>query len=302
MIVTAGTFSSCLKDSATTVDFTNAKGSLELPAAAFSGVLQVEALDIQTTPTPLSLMVNLSGAKPSGSNTTATLAVDQNALTAYNTANSTSYELLPQAAYSISSLSVSIPAGQRSANLTININTSVIDPSKQYALPLTIVDGGGQQINPQYKTVIYAVQVKNKYDGKYTVTGSLVDIVVPTITGAYPRNIELRTQGASSVVYFDTGLGNYAHNIVNGTTPSSYGTFAPVFNFDPSTNKITSVINYYGQPTTGNNRSARLDVTGINAVSGTPGQAGSVIKVKYVLVQGTDRTFFDETFTYTGSR
>lgn len=251
MIVTAGTFSSCLKDSATTVDFTNAKGSLELPATAYSGILQPQALDIQSTPTPISLMVNLSGAKPSGSNTTATLAVDQNALTAYNSANSTNYTLLPQAAYSIPSLSVAIPAGQRSANLIININTSVIDPSQQYILPLTIVDGGGQQINPQYKTVLFNVQVKNKYDGVYKTTGTRVH---PTL-GAFPfsYNVTMSTTGASSIsgsaladLKSDLKITVNADNSVSLSSiaqPSVALTPGGVNKYDPATKTFT--LSYY---------------------------------------------------------
>lgn len=159
-LLAMSTLTSCLKDNSTTVDFSKAKGSLELPAVAFTGTLQVVEYAVSPSPTPLPLMVNLSGAQTSSSETKATLAVDQAALTAYNTANSKSFELLPANAYSIPSLSVTIPAGKRQANLNININTSVIDKTKTYALPLTIVNGGGQEINPNYKTVIYSVVIK----------------------------------------------------------------------------------------------------------------------------------------------
>ncbi len=296
--------SSCLKDDSRYVDFASSKPLVELPAAtgvAGSGVFQANSYAIVSTPTPLNVQVNVAAPKPLSSALTVKLSVDQAALTAYNTANNTNYTLLPAADYS-SSLSVTIPANQNSANLVVNINTSLIDPSQSYVLPLTITDASGQQIS-NYKTLLYNIQVKNKYDGVYTVTGTMVDGVNSALTGSYPRTVDLITQGASTVAYYDTGIGNFAHSILNGGTASYYGSFAPVFNFDATTNKVTSVVNYYGQPAS-NGRSAVLDATGtVNAVTGTPGTAGSVIKVKYILVQaGVNRTTFDETLTYTGPR
>lgn len=297
-------FSSCLKDDSRYVDFAGSKPLVELPAAtgvAGTGKFQANSYAITTTPTALNVLVNVAAPKPLTSALNVKLSVDQAALTAYNTANSTNYSLLPAADYT-STLSTTIPANQNSANVVINLNTSLIDPSQSYVLPLTITDGGGQQIS-NYKTLLYNIQVKNKYDGVYTVTGTMVDGMVSTITANYPRTVNLVTQGASSVAYFDTGIGNYAHSILSAGTASSYGSFAPIFNFDPATNKVLTVTNYYGQPAA-NGRSAVLDATGtINAVTGTPGTAGSVIKVKYILLAaGAVKTTFDETLTYKGSR
>lgn len=297
-------FSSCLKDNNRYVNFGAATSLVELPAAtgvSGTGMFQANSYAITNTPTPLNVQVNVAAPKPLSSALTVKLSVDQSALTAYNTANSTNYTLLPAADYT-SSLSVTIPANQNSANVIVNINTSLIDPSQQYILPLTITDAGGQQIS-NYKTLLYNIQVKNKYDGVYTVTGTMVDVLAPNITANYPRTVNLITQGASSVAYYDTGIGNYAHSILNNGAAGSYGSFAPVFNFDPVTNKLLTVTNYYGQPSS-NNRSAVLDPTGtVNAVTGTPGTVGSVIKVKYILLQaGAVKTTFDETLTYTGSR
>ena len=302
--------SSCLKDSRY-VDFAGSKPLVELPVAtgvgASGGIFQAAAFSISSTPTPLNLLVNVAAPYPLKTALTVTLSVDQTALATYNhslgldTGGNTPYILLPAADYT-STLSVTIPANQYSANLVININTSLIDPTQQYILPLTITNGGGQQIS-NYKTVLYNVQVKNKYDGVYTVTGSLVDKTVPTITGSYPNTVSLITQGATTVAYADSTGANvqFAHIISSGV----YGVFTPVFNFDPTTNKIIAVTNLYGQPEPDSRmRSARIDASGINAfVSGTPGTVGAVFKVKYVLVQaGADRTFFDETYTYVGPR
>lgn len=303
---TVAMLSSCLKDNSHYVDFAGAKPLVEFPAATgvgpAGGLFQAAAFSIQSAATPLNVLVNIAAPHTLSTATTVKISIDQAALDAYNTANKTSFVLLPPADYS-STLTATIPGGQNQANVVININTSLIDPSQAYVLPLTITDGGGQQIS-NYKTLLYNVQVKNKYDGVYTVTGSFTDTANPAIVGSYPNTVSLVTQGANTVAYADSTGANlaYKHLIYSGGV-SSYGEFAPVFNFDPGTNKITSVVNLYGQPSPSRARSARLDVSGVNAYTGTPGTTGSSFQVKYVLVQkGNDRTFFNETFTYVGAR
>jgi len=152
---------------------------------------------------------------------------------------------------------------------------------------------------------MYNVQVKNKWDGQYTVTGTLTDNTTAAITGSYPNTVDLITQSATSDAYFDTGNG-YFHDILSGGVANVYGSYAPVFTFDPATNNITSVTNFYGQFSGSHVRSAELDPVGTNGyISGTPGAAGSVFHVSYFLSQGNPavvRTTFVETFTYVGPR
>jgi hypothetical protein len=302
--------SSCLKDSRF-VDFSKVGALVELPLEAFNrpGKLVASAFPIQAAPQTLNVVVNIASPKPLGSALTVTLGIDNAALTAYNHANgldtgsNTPYTLPPANAFSIPNTKVTIPAGQRTANLAIQIISSNLDPAGLYIIPISITDGGGQKIS-NYKTLLYNVEAKNKYDGIYTATGTFTDGAAPTITadGIYPLNMQLITQGANSVAFFDPQVG-FLHLINSAGSLNVYGAFDPVFIFDPATNKITSVINQYGQPDPSRLRAARIDVTGVNALSGTPGAAGSVIKVKYVMTQaGSDRTFFDETYTYVGAR
>lgn len=174
-LVVATLLSSCLKDDSRYVNFAGSKPLVELPAAtgvAGTGMFQSNSFAILTTPTPLNVLVNVAAPKPLTSPLNVKLSVDQAALTAYNTANTKNYILLPAADYT-STFVATIPANQNSANVVININTSLIDPSiTTYVLPLTITDAGGQQIS-NYKTVLYNIQVKNKYDGNYTANGSI---------------------------------------------------------------------------------------------------------------------------------
>ena len=299
--------SSCLKDPR----FVNYAGSIpfvELPLAASNGAFTPEAYTIVATPIPLPLVVNYAAAKPRTSPLTVTLKVDQAALTAYNTANGTSYTLLPAADYSIASLSVTIPAGQNTATLPIVINISQVDPNGSFILPISISDASGVAISSS-ATILYNVQAKNVYDGIWTVTGTMTDNGSTTIVGKYPVTYYLETQGSVTDGMYSTTYGTFAHEILSGTSSSYYGSFGPVFTFAGSgaSTTITSVVNYYGQPA-GNGRSAALDASGVNKfTSGTPGTAGATFKVTYDMFQPSvvavgPRVVFNETWTYVGPR
>lgn len=193
------TLSSCLKDNSHYVDFAGAKPLVELPAATgvgpAGGEFQAAAFDITATPQHINILVNLAAPKPLTTALTVKLSVDPAALTAYNTANSTNYTLLPAADYS-STLTATIPANQNEATVVININSTLIDPSQSYVLPLTITDGGGQQIS-NYKTILYNVQVKNQYDGTYHATGQRIHPTLGTFTFDY--NVAMGTAGATTI-------------------------------------------------------------------------------------------------------
>jgi len=155
--------SSCLKDSQYAENFQAAKPLVELPGAAnvsgTAGPFEIDSLAVNpSATTPLNVAVNLASPHTLSSGLTVGLSVNAAALTAYNTANGTNYQLLPAADYT-STLSTTIPAGQNLANVVVNIITSKIDPTQSYVLPLTITNGGGQQIS-NYNTILYQLPLK----------------------------------------------------------------------------------------------------------------------------------------------
>ena len=223
-------FSSCLKDTRY-VAFDESPNLIELPATAFTGLLNPASYELSATPTNLAVMVNLASPKPSSTPITVKFKVDAAALTAYNTANGTSYELLPSADYS-TALTVTIPAGQREVNLNVAINGSLFDPSKQYALPLTITDvSSGNVISANYKTIIYNFSLKNPYDGVYTLKGYALRAGDPVLTG-YFSGIP-QTLFTSSV----NSVGGFSQVWAGG---ASLGGLNPIsLTVDPVTNKVT---------------------------------------------------------------
>lgn len=298
--------SSCLKDDSQP-DFTQNKPVIEIPIGSSAGNgggnSIAAAFTISDTESDYSIYVNYAAPEANEKDVTVTLAVNNEALTKFNTVNDKSYTLLPANSYTIANYKITIPAGQRKVIFPLKIKTRALDPTLTYALPLSITDGGGFTVSSNFGTLISIISLKNKWDGVYTVTGTMTDVTNSTLTGQYPRTYHLITQGPHTVAIYDPGNSAYAHGIYSSGANSSYGSFSPVFTIDEVTNEITAATNYYGQPSA-NGRSANLDPTGENKFSmNTDNTLPVVLKVKYILNQaGTDRTFFDETWTYKSAR
>ncbi|MGZ3999829.1 MAG: DUF1735 domain-containing protein, partial [Mucilaginibacter sp.] len=173
-------FSSCLKDPRY-YTFANVGTLVELPLAAYYGTGNTvpEALPILNTPQTVAVVVNVASPKPLSTPLTVTLAVDQAALDAYNTANGLSgadaYVMPPANSYSIPDFKVTVPANQRQAQLQVQVTSSNLDPAGLYILPLSITDASGQKIS-NYKTILLNIQAKNQYDGTYSLKGYVIRV------------------------------------------------------------------------------------------------------------------------------
>lgn len=245
--------------------------------------------------------VHYTGPGVAPSDITVTLAADQATLDKYNTTNGTT-KVLPPTGVANFPTSVVIKAGttQTTVQATITV-TPGFDFNKAYGLPIKIATASTGIISANYGSAVYSFGVRNIYDGAYTGTGTMVDAANSTLTGKYPMSVGLVTSGASTVRLYDNAIGGIYHSILSGTSTSYYGAFGVEFTIDPATNKVTSVVNVYGQPAS-NGRSAALDPSGTNTWNPTT----KVLKVKYWMDQPSviagHRTSFDETFTYTGVR
>ncbi len=260
------------------------------------------SLDFSTRDTSINLVtVRVAAEQPVTEDVQVTVRLDPALVTAYNAKNNTKYVAPASNIYKIDNLVVTIPNGSQEGYLKFTAKPSDI-AAGEYALGVSLVSvsNPGYILSGNFKSQVVIIGVKNRYDGLYKVTGSLIDLVVPTITGLYPLNWELVTNGANSVTVVDKDYtGTPTHIISSGGAASQYGSFGLIVNFDPATNKITNIVNYYGQPAP-NGRSAALDPTGVNAYD----PATRTIKIKYNLLQPgtTVRTRFDETWNYIGPR
>lgn len=263
------------------------------------------------------VLVQLAASEVAKEDIQVTLQKDMGLVAAYNNANFTTYEELPSNCYQIISpggLTVTIPKGQHQAWLKVKVIKNNFDFTKSYAIGYTIASSsGGNVIAGNYRNMILAITVKNKFDGLWRMNGTLVDVANSALT-AYPNApIAFVTAGPTKVTMYNLVTTNPAwynqpfHPIVSGGTAFSvYGGWAPEFNFN-TTDNLVQVTNYYGNPNPANTRGSALDATGINKYEIIGGV--KTIRAKYIMTQSNTvttppyyRTFFDMTFTYVGPR
>lgn len=283
---------------------------VRLPDATESPKLVLIELKPGTITVPLAEILRDANSEVSlNSPVTVNLKIDQALLNAYNATIDTAdwLELLPATLYQADPLDINMAAGDFSKFFNIKFDPSKLDPAKSYALPLSIAGASNDyKIRSGLGGVVYQFLIKNQYDGKYKVTGSMVDLSNAALTGLYPLTFDLISNGASQVVVSDRDvLGFPGHPILSGGSPSYYGSFGLILDFDDATGKITAIKNYYGTPpnyVSGNGRSAELDPSGVN----TYDKATKTIKIKYWMNQPSvitpHRTAFDETWVYDGDR
>ena len=109
--------------------------------------------------------------------------------------------IMPSSVYTLPSMTVTIESGKRlSESFAMQINTGSLDPTEVYAMAFTIasVNPSSIKLSSNLNTVMLYFTVKNRYDGEYTVTGTMVDAGRSTLTGYFPMKYYLITSGAST--------------------------------------------------------------------------------------------------------
>jgi len=212
-------------------------------------------------------------------------------------------KLLPTNGYTAPTLEYDVPANG-SVTVPLTINRTNLPPESVYGIGFKIETTTAGNINANAKSIILKFDLRNKFDGLYRITGTMVDIAAPTLTGYFPQDVNLVTTNPNQVVFIPKDLGIPGVLILSGTSLSYYGSFGPSLNFNSATNQIISVVNSYGQPA-GNTRSAEIDPSGINLWD----PATKNIYVKYyqkqpntVLTAPHIRVYFNNTLTYLGPR
>jgi len=191
------------------------------------------------------VFVNLNSGSPAPSDIQVTLEnVSQELVDAYNAANGTAIEVMDAGLYSVAT-SLTIPAGARNVQVPITVpSTLSMDPNKSFGIGLRITAvNGNYKIAENMKNLFIEVTIKNKYDGKYRVTGyhNRVPYTFP-----YDTEMHMVTFGPSSVAYYWPLAGSYGHPIGVGpnNAMSWYGSaVSPVVVFDLNTNLVTDVYN-----------------------------------------------------------
>lgn len=251
------------------------------------------------------------------------------------------YVILPAAWYTIDpstpkvggNFNLTLNPGEFAKQIMITIpNATLMDPSTLYALGFTITAADDNGVISTQKTIVVEIGAKNNWDGIYEMKGlggasptAFLDVSNAAFTYIGDQQYSLITVGASKCVVRNDDLngGMMGYIFSNAGTGTYYGTYGLVISFNPATNAISDLYNYYGDPTlpssggqstsagsgpplysAGNTRRAILDPSGVNAV-----QPNKDIIIKHILVQPSViaappsyRSFFNETWKYLGPR
>lgn len=116
-------------------------------------------------------IITLASKNVASSPLTVTVGLDDTQRTNYNAANGTNYQPFPAAMYKIVNPTVTIPAGQSYAQVTVQVYARKVDPSVSYLLPLTITDASGKNISGNMNTIYYHI-IGNPLAGSYTTVGT----------------------------------------------------------------------------------------------------------------------------------
>ena len=254
-----------------------------------------------------SFAINIASPQGLGHEVQVTVQVTPTIVTEYNTVSGSTYTPLPASNYSIENYTITIPKGYRIGRFKIKLLFPKFDLNQTYALGLQIVNAPGLTISGNFNKFLWSFNLRNKYDGVYTVNGSFLDVLNPTaFTPALPTTVYLITTGTYSVSVNRAVNGAIipAYTFFNAGASTYYGNFGAVFNFDANDN-LSTVTNYYGQGVLTQGRSAAIDPTGGPEGKNKFFTANHSIKAKYFMLQpdiSTIRAKFDETYTYVGPR
>jgi hypothetical protein len=249
---------------------------------------------------------------------TVTLTVDTAAISAYNRANNASFELLPDSLFSVTTAgitksgpltyTVTFAPGEFAKEFSIALNGSKWNLSHTYSMPFMVSDPGGLAVAADHEKAVTLISIKNKYDGRYEMTGSFVDAANAALTAKSPTEVHLVTTGPNSVRLHNAGtsVGGFKDlfPILNAGAESGYGGFTPEFVLNANDN-VVEVKNWYGQPNPSNTRGAVIDPSGVNKWD----PATKTLQVKFFMTQPSVittaphiRVSFDMQFRYLGPR
>ncbi|MDR0541362.1 MAG: DUF1735 domain-containing protein [Dysgonamonadaceae bacterium] len=148
------------------------------PDGGPAGIVEL-ALPARTTPTPyavkvttldivdiqeLPIVVNYTGVNGAPSDVQVTLALDNDAVTAYGATplSDENYELP-------ASNIITIPKGRKTATYTVKLKPKTFDVTRSYALGIKITGASAGTVSGNYSTGIYSLPVKSPWQGTYHV-------------------------------------------------------------------------------------------------------------------------------------
>ena len=307
--ILVGIFSSCLKDKEYDKGRTGIKPDKNLKIAEIEGPQKgFYNVDLIATNSDTTLVdfvtVRLASDEPADKDIQVTFAVNPAIITEYNTNNATSYVVPASGLYTIPSLTVTIPKGERRGYLKLTTRASNL-LGTEYALGVQLanVSDPGIKLSGNYNKQVIAFAIRNKYDGEYSMSvktkgWGAYGIADDDVTRNWPRNIELATASANSIIINDPdGSGNLQPAFTSGGGTTAFGAATPKFTFDAA-DKLINVNNSTADD--GRGRAFRLN-TAVTDSRYDP--VTKKIHAAYLMLQNgrPDQEIYI-TFTYVGTR
>jgi hypothetical protein len=222
-------FTSCIKDDVTdTTDHgSNFIKILESPENSFFYLpfTDVKKIDL------FSLRKDAKSESELNMATTVKLTSVPSLITAYNTKNTETFELLPDSLYTTAItksgnvFDMSLAAGQFAKEFTIQLNGGKWDMSHKYAMAFVLSDVGGSKLTFDKDTIIVFIAVKNIYDGDYHAAGVFHH---PTAGDrVIDRDKSLVTAGPTAVKCELGDLGSSGYTMILTVNPDNTVTITP---------------------------------------------------------------------------
>lgn len=165
----------CLKDTPNT-DFSQTFPTVEIMYSgmqffsASSPQGQSYAMSFKQSTLTYDLIVNLNSTYPLNKDISVTLAIDDAARVAYNSANGTDYQAMPAAIYNFPVTQGTIKSGTRQVHFSLTFDSAkfkdMTDPAISYMVPITLKDASGVVIASNFQT-IYPHTIGNALAGDY---------------------------------------------------------------------------------------------------------------------------------------
>jgi len=333
-LVLALGFTSCIKKEVTPL---KDEGATFVKILGGSSPATVKSNPIDFVATPQTIVVcdvrkDAANSADLAKTTTVTIKDDTAAVRAANPA----YLHLPTAWYTLvgsgvtktggmgGNYTVNFSSGDFAKEISIRIpNAQLLDPSRLYGLGFTITGVTADSKVSFEKSLVVEIGAKNPWDGVYLMSGTFTDVAFPAFTYIGDQQYSLITVSATKCVVRNDDLngGIPGYIFSNAGAGTYYGSFGWVISFDPSTNKVSELYNYYGDPAlpataggnpaagsgaplyaSSNGRRAVLDPSGVNAV-----QSNKDILIKHWMLQPSvvptgARSFFNDRWKYLGPR
>lgn len=210
MAVVAGCFTGCLKDD----DYDNGviqsnrpHGELIKPielkiSATDNTNFATVAVDNSPNDTTSDFVpVVLATAEPASEDIHVTLELVDSLVDNYNNANGTFYSVPTPDMYEFPSLEVTIPKGSNQAFLQIKYSKpTFIGADWAFGFRIASVQEAGYTISGNFGEGVVSLAIKNKYDGIYKGTGTMLH---PVYSGTFQNKDEvMTTSGSNSVTLY----------------------------------------------------------------------------------------------------